>query len=272
MRMTAFRGAYRHAIMHALASDTLALPDFPSATFPTSSRPLNAIATRMFGVHLVGDIRERLSAAGVRPPLTAARRTRLRSIRQAGALFIHIPKNAGMSVSNALYGLQVKHASVRYYDCIAPELLDSVPSFALIRDPRDRFLSAWRYGRAGGTAHNRVSMPFRKTYMGFRGIDCALDHLESVRSIYQLDHIFRPQSWYIADRDGEIMVDRLFLLTDMSRASAAMPHLLPAAIPHLNRTATGKTTLTRMQEERLRALYPQDFRLFEMLSAHRPWL
>ncbi|WP_336959444.1 sulfotransferase family 2 domain-containing protein [Sphingobium aquiterrae] len=261
--------------MLSLASDTLALPDIASAPATISApagRPLNAIVKRLFGVHLTGDVRERLCGVGIRPPLTTARRARLAGIRDAGALFIHIPKNAGMSVSNALYGLQVKHASVRYYDCVAPDLLDSLPSFALIRDPRERFLSAWRYGRAGGTAHNRVSMPFRPVYMAFSSIDAALDHLESVRSIYAVDHIFRPQSWYITDREGEIMVDRLFLLSDMARASAAMPHLLPAAIPHLNRTAAGKTILTLAQEQRLRALYPQDFRLFEMLSAHRPWL
>lgn len=268
--------------MLSLSADTFTLPEIASAPAVPAGKPLNAIMARLFGVHLVGDVRERLCTIGIRPPLTAARQARLDGIREAGALFIHIPKNAGMSVSNALYGLQVKHASVRYYDCIAPDLLDSLPSFALIRDPRERFLSAWRYGRAGGTAHNRVSMPFRPIYMGFGTIDDALDHLESVRSIYQLDHIFRPQSWYITDREGDIMVDRLFLLSDMARASAAMPRLLPPAIPHLNRTAagqtaagltaTGQTALTPAQEQRLRALYPEDFSLFEMLGAHRPWL
>ena len=74
-----------------------------------------------------------------------------------------------------------------------------LPSFAVLRDPTARFLSAYRYGRAGGSAINDVAEPFRTLYRGFRSIDDALDHVETAASPYAVDHIFRPQSWYVGD-------------------------------------------------------------------------
>lgn len=108
-----------------------------------------------------------------------------------------------------LYGLQIKHASVRYYARAAPKLLGDVGSFAVVRDPVERFQSAFDYAKAGGSRDSRISAPFRERYMAFRSFDDALDHVERARSPYQIDHIFRSQFWYVADAEGEIRVKRL---------------------------------------------------------------
>jgi hypothetical protein len=232
---------------------------------------LNACVAGLFGTRLVGDVRERLCIAGFTPPLTAARRARLQAIRSAGLLFIHVPKNAGMSISSRLYGQQVKHASVRYYDRVAPDIIDHLPSFALIRDPVDRFLSAFRYARSGGTAHNRVSPTFRDTYLSLTSLDDAIAHLETARSLYHVDHIFRPQSWYITNRHGVILVERLLLMQDIAQVETMMPARDHAPLPHINRSTGHGIRVTPAQLSRIRALYAADVALYDRLRAQRAW-
>jgi len=180
--------------------------------------------------------------------------------RGHGLLFVHVPKTAGMAVGRALYGETVQHASIRYYQMAAPALVASVPTFAIVRDPVERFLSAYAYACAGGTADNAVSEPFRSIYRGFRSVDDALDHLEAANWPYGVDHIFRPQSWYVMNEDGVLGVDHLIPLRDMDRA---LKILAPwaAALPLVNCSHLEKPELTPRQEWRVRYLYAADLRL-----------
>ncbi|MBB5687314.1 sulfotransferase family 2 domain-containing protein [Sphingobium boeckii] len=221
------------------------------------------IAHSLFDVHLRSDFRERLCDMGWRLPLDGGRRARLGAIRAAGALFIHIPKNAGTSISNALYGRQIKHASLRYYESVAPDLLENVPSFAILRDPVQRFLSAYHFGRAGGSRLKPISEPFATRYRAFRSIDDALDHLESAASLYHVDHIFRPQSWYISRRDGTIAIDRLLMLEDGQSVARFLKPFDIHRLEHLNRGAGDKIALSPHQLARVQRLYALDFALVD---------
>jgi hypothetical protein len=220
---------------------------------------------RRCGVSLVGDIYERACEKGLGLPIDAKRRRRLRSVRQARTLFIHIPKNAGMSIAQALYGEQIKHATIRYYAKAAPRLLWRTPSFAVLRDPVARFVSAFNYAQAGGSRHNQISTPFRDRYMAFETIDDALDHLEAATSLYQIDHIFRPQSWYITDRAGKVIVDRLFLLEEFDRVRRFLALRSIPDVPHLNHVEKAPTALSDTQVDRIRRFYARDFELVEAL-------
>lgn len=170
-----------------------------------------------------------------------------------------------MAVSHALYGEQVRHASIRYYGAVAPALAKSLPTLAVFRDPIERFRSAYVYARAAGSRDNRVSEPFRSVYLTFRDVDDALDHLEAADWPYGVDHIFRPQSWYVTNGRGALAVDHLVALPDLADAlSALAPWAGP--LPDLNRTAGEKPTLTPRQEWRLRYLYASDFALIPAAS------
>lgn len=178
-------------------------------------------------------------------------------------LFVHVPKNAGMSISEMLYGCQVKHASVRYYARVAPELLRDLDSIAVVRDPVDRFLSAYDYARAGGSADNRVSAPFYDIYKAFRSVDDALDHVERAASLYHVDHIFRPQTWYLADAAGAIRVRRLVRFEQVGELGGQFSGGRP--VPSMNRRSKPVTHLTQQQIQRVRRVYASDVAL---LSGH----
>ena len=209
-----------------------------------------------------------MSRTGLPVFLDAKRERILARIRERGVLFIHVPKNAGTTLCEALYGMQTMHHSVRYYEAVAPDLL-SLPSLAIVRDPFDRFLSAYRYAVDGGTADRRVAPQFRKRFMAFRSIDDALSYLADARSPYDLDHIFRPQRWYLTDREGEIAVDRFVDFSALDRIDevAGMEGL--GALPKKNvtgsasRGSTEQDILSPGQKSFLLAFYRDDFSLLE---------
>lgn len=228
---------------------------------------LQRLVCRAAGVRLLSDVHERGCDLGLSLPLGPARRGRLERIAATGLLFVHIPKVAGMSISQALYGVQVKHASIRLLHHVADGRLAMLPSFAVLRDPADRFLSAFRYGRAGGSAINDVAEPFRSLYRRFESIDEALDHVEQAESPYQIDHIFRPQHWYVTDRLGRIAVDRLVRMDDLARLPRLIPGFPDGAMPRLNRGNGEELTLDARQRRRLERLYAADFALWQQAQA-----
>ncbi|TCM19589.1 sulfotransferase family protein [Novosphingobium sp. PhB165] len=233
---------------------------------------LNRIIASAFGVRLVSDVPERLSRFGLRPWLDAKRRQRLNRIRMSGLLFIHVPKNAGTSISDRLYGAQTKHASAIYYARAAPDLL-ILPSFAIVRNPVERFLSAYRYARAGGTLHRTISAPFRERYSGFRSIDDAIDHLAAARSPFDLDHVFRPQSWYLLDASGQLAVDRLIPYERIGEIGRLLRRPDLENLPQFNRCETACELPGRAQLDFLHQFYAHDFALRETaLKAGAPLL
>lgn len=226
----------------------------------TGTTGVNRLVAAAFGLRLVSDLPERLARWRLPCPPDTKRRARIDLVRRSGVLFVHVPKNAGTSVSGRLYGTQVKHASVRYYAAVAPDLLD-LPAFAVVRDPVERFLSAFAYARAGGTADRAISHPFRRTYAAFKGVNDAIDHLAAARSPFQVDHVFRPQSWYLHDAAGTCRVPFLvpYEMLDALGALTGLPEL--AVLPRTNRCSAPPPPLTQEQDAFIRTFYAGDYAL-----------
>ncbi|WP_323991289.1 sulfotransferase family 2 domain-containing protein [Nguyenibacter sp. L1] len=253
----------RYGAMAASAQDTPRAERQASgqdASQDPASLALGERLVRLAGLRLVGDLHERAADWGVALPPGAKRRRRLDLIRARGVLFIHVPKNAGTSVSVALYGRELRHETIRAYLNAAPDLAATLPSFAILRDPVDRFVSAYEFARRGG-AHRQVAAPFRARYMGFRTLDDALDHVERARSPYGVDHVFRPQSWYVTDRSGRVAVDHLIPLPALAHAGRIVPALKDVRFPHLNGGAATRLVPSAAQRARIHALYRADFDL-----------
>ncbi|KQM19296.1 hypothetical protein [Novosphingobium sp. Leaf2] len=234
-----------------------------SHTRQTGTVGVNRLIAAALRLRLVSDVPERLAQAGLPYRPNGPRRARMAAIRRSGVLFVHVPKNAGTSVCRALYGTQMKHETVRYYANVAPDLLD-LPSFAIVRDPLCRFRSALRYARSGGTAERAVSRPFAGPYRAFAGIDDALNHLATARSVFQMDHIFRPQAWYLTRDDGHCPIDRLVPYEAIERLGSIVGLDRLDELPRLNRSSRrGVESLTASQESFLRDFYAGDFALWE---------
>ncbi|MEE4451212.1 sulfotransferase [Novosphingobium resinovorum] len=229
----------------------------------TGTVGINRLIASALRLKLVSDVPERLARARLPYRPNARRRERISVIRESGVLFIHVPKNAGTSVCEALYGSQIKHETVHYYASVAPDVL-ALPSFAIVRDPVCRFRSAFRYARSGGTADRAVARPFNRRYRAFASVDDAIDHLATARSSFDIDHIFRPQSWYLTDSRGDCRIDQLVPYEEIDSLDAIVGLDRLAALPRLNRSsAPAPIVLTPSQEAFLTDFYAADFALWE---------
>jgi hypothetical protein len=223
----------------------------------------------VFGAYYESDIYDRACAAF--PAAMRAFHWRIDPAFKARRLiFVHVPRAAGMSVAEALGARPLSHYSMRYYRIVSPRFAAEADSFAVLRDPFERFASAYAMVRAGGAERVRLSPPFLKQTAHIRSVDDYLSWLER-RPPLACDHVMRPQSWYVCDlKTGAVLVKRLFLLETEGEALAA--YLRGHGVEHLgwlNRSERLPLDLTQTQCRRIMALYACDFALIEAVRRQR---
>lgn len=187
-----------------------------------------------------------------------------------GLILVHIPKNAGTSVEDALYGYPVRHRTWAELRETCPRAWATVPKVAILRDPVDRFLSAYDYLRAGG--RNRTDRTFGLLLIGDRPIDAVVDRLATdarFRSRAMRFFHFRPQADYVC-ADGVVMVDHLIPLHRMAEGLNRIALLPLDALQHRNRstgTRTDRHALSDTTLDRIHDLYATDDALYRTACA-----
>jgi hypothetical protein len=234
-------------------------------TSPLDPKRINRL---LFGVYFEDDIYERFCRKF--PRLMRLFWWRMDPVfRRRNLLFIHVPRAAGMSVARALGAAGTRHYSARYFATIDPGWFAATPSFALIRDPIDRFISGYSYMRAAGAEGVHMAAVIADQTRHITSVDAYLDYLES-RDVFDLDFVMRPQCWFVTDLDGQVMVKKLFILGEDDAALAE--YLKPQgidAIPHVNRSRRQTLELTDAQRRRVEKIYAGDFALIDSLRAQR---
>ena len=122
-------------------------------------------------------------------------------------VFIHIPKCAGVSVSQSLFGNPgAGHYPVRTLrKVLGEDTYNRYFSFTFVRNPWDRLASAYYFLKAGGfnEADRRWAEIHLARYTNFRDFVRNWVTPDSVQSWVH----FIPQSDYLVDDDGRIDVD-----------------------------------------------------------------
>ncbi|WP_395495677.1 hypothetical protein [Acetobacter sp. KSO5] len=136
-----------------------------------------------------------------------------------------------------------------------------MPSFALWRDPVERFLSSYDFIRNGGGSHVSLHPGFAERYADLTTLDRMIEYVEGTTSIYQLDHVLRPQYWYLTDRHGDMAVKMLFDLKDIDRIYPFVPGLHAGEIKKINTTQRFTTELSPLQKEKIMDLYKEDYKI-----------
>jgi len=139
------------------------------------------------------------------------RRQTLRDFLRHRCIFVHVPKAAGISVLESLFGHRGgAHMTLREYRRAFEGIL-GVPDFddyfkcAFVRNPWDRCHSAFHFLRRGGMLPQDVAF-------GERHLARFQDFREFVRewlvpeNLYLAPH-FAPQSWFLIDESGELGLD-----------------------------------------------------------------
>ncbi len=189
------------------------------------------------------------------------------SIQKADRLFIHIPKNGGTSVAKILYGRNLPHFSKSFYDSMLGDEIEGCESFAVLRDPVDRFLSAFRFMASGGTDVILVSRFEQKRLKYLHSLPQFVDFLTDEPERMAIALPFMPQT-YFTMKDGEVAVDRLFAQDRNGQFPQEMVDWLGVEqVPYVNKTKAKAPRLDPKLREKIRALYADDVKLYEAVLA-----
>lgn len=123
------------------------------------------------------------------------------------AIFIHVQKTGGKSLRKGLGfkgGTQHEPATVlreRYGDHVWTRYI----KIAFVRNPWDRLVSAFFYAKKGG--NQSVYDLQRASYLP----ETFTDFIKNVNHYATLsnEHLFKPQSFWLLDEKGDVMVDIL---------------------------------------------------------------
>ena len=191
----------------------------------------------------------------------------LRGFDELKAIFVHIPKCAGVSVSNAMFGTPVGHTTMKGYQiAFGRRDFESYLKFSFVRNPWDRVCSAYMFLRAGGFdgADKRWATENLGSYDDFESF--VMQWL-TPRRIKGKRH-FRMQADYVRAFDGTIPLDFVGrferLDTDFAALCTALGH--EASLPHRNKTPgkVGRYVDQYSDEmiERVRQVYAEDIEAF----------
>lgn len=128
-----------------------------------------------------------------------------------GILFFHVPKAAGTSVINELYGLDgYGHYRPAEAKAIDPSLYNRLVKVCLVRNPYSRLLSAYNFARSGGTSD--VSVVAMERYKDMpRDFETFVTKWLPHKSLGEIGVFFHLQTDFIGEG-----IDAVFKLEEIS--------------------------------------------------------
>ena len=184
------------------------------------------------------------------------------------AIFVHIPKTGGVSISDALFdtGTVGGHRPARTYRLIyGDERYAEMFSFGFVREPVDRLTSAFRYLSTGGRQH-RSDLAVAQQLQPIGSLEeFVLDHLGQPG--YETIAHFRPQADFLCDDDGTVMVDFVGRFERLARDFAAVADRIGVQRSLEQRLNVGPkrnaaVELSETARRRIHSYYEADFELF----------
>ena len=134
------------------------------------------------------------------------------------AIFVHVPKTAGMSIEERLRGIEnghvLGHTSAMDFRKSFPKEFAAYFKFAIVRDPLDRFISAYSFLKHGSPEKDpnvRIVQECGTMDRFARKITARPGILSNI--VHMI-----PQHQFICDPQGGILVDSVFRYEDLENA------------------------------------------------------
>ncbi len=218
------------------------------------------------GVHLYSDVFIKMAES--RSPMlrSLAREKAKRLVEDKNIFFIHIAKNAGTSINSILHQRNPGHFPANFYARSVPDIFHTRKSFAVLRNPVERFKSAARMFLQNGTKNVSIDPYFAEIANGMNNAGDILHWIfDHHHDPYSIDTTFRSQDWYISGENG-VIVDRLFAMEkNFGELEDYVWSICGKNIPHINVTEKIDLALSSVEISMIENLYASDFELFERI-------
>jgi len=179
-------------------------------------------------------------------------------------VFFHIPKTAGISISNSLFGyVKWGHRSVSFYKLhYGEKVFNSLYKFCFVRNPYDRLFSAYTFLKEGGI--NNQDLEFSNSYLQeFASFDeFVLKGLEK-EEIMNWVH-FKPQYTFVCDENDNIVMDFIGKMENLKADfNTVCKHLnIESELQKLNMNSAKKNKFSEEVKAMIKLKYQKDFKLF----------
>ncbi|WP_415906477.1 sulfotransferase family 2 domain-containing protein [Neptuniibacter sp. QD72_48] len=146
--------------------------------------------------------------------------------RDGKVVFIHVPKAAGTSIAETLYGRSITHHTADHFRKANRKLYSDSFTFSVVRNPYERLVSAYKFAKAGGTKRVPIRNPELYTGKDFSNFENFVKNWLVRKDINNIDFVFQPQWIYVCDKKSKIIVDRLYDVKDLSACEIELSNQL----------------------------------------------
>ena len=179
-------------------------------------------------------------------------------------LFFHIPKTAGISISNSIYGdIKWGHRTVNYYKSYyGDEVFNSLYKFCFVRNPYDRLFSAYTFLKKGGINDQDLAFSEKHLHEYLDFEDFVLRGLEK-KEIMEWVH-FRPQHTFVCDDNDKMVMDFVGKMENINEDFSYLCKQINVNVElkKLNMSFVKKNDFSDNIKSIIKSKYQKDFTLF----------
>lgn len=186
-------------------------------------------------------------------------------VKKYNYLFIHIPKNAGTSILDALSIPFRSHSDYKIFKSANTKVFNRAYKFCFVRNPYDRMVSVYNYLYQGGAgdADKEISNYLKQEAKSF---DIFVDKILDAHLLHT-HPLFRPQFSFICDFKYQIKVDYVAKFENISQEIAKISMAIdkPINLKKLNaqKRKNYHSYYNSSSANKIYELYLKDFELFD---------
>lgn len=168
-------------------------------------------------------------------------------------IFTHIPKCAGISIDESLFGEKIGHKNYIDFKVYDARRCRRYFKFTVVREPIDRFISAFRFLKSGGRNSvdrdwsNRLLSKFNtpEELAVVMQSDVALS-----TQVFSMQH-FRPQYTFLVNERAQIEMDYILSFSSLADGFKEITEVLGVAaeLKHANKTSSSTAPTGELSRE-----------------------
>ncbi len=180
-------------------------------------------------------------------------------------IYIHIPKTGGNGICKSLFNIKAQgHKQLIDYYNYDPNKFRSYYKFTIVRNPYDRFISAFYYLKSGGIAEIDVNV-FKERLSTIDDVDDFVEQLkiDPVLKFTTINYIhFKSQSFFLEGNIRAISMDHIGKQEDMIDTYNAVKEKLGikgGEFVYANKTPKYSKDISQSSKDYIYELYKDDF-------------